>query len=262
MEIAGAVALVTGASTGIGRATAWMLAERGVKVAVNYARSQADAEETLAGVQARGGAGMLAQADVTDEAAISTLLARIQAELGPVQILVNNAGFTRMVPFADLDALTDEVWQETLMTNLVSPFKITRACVPGMRAAGWGSVVNVASIAGLMSTGSSIAYAASKAGLINMTRGLARTLAPEIRVNAVAPGYVESPWWERRAFMTPEQAARYRDTAAERTPLKVAGQPEHIASAILWLIDGGDIVTGETIVVDAGASLGQGPARR
>jgi 3-oxoacyl-[acyl-carrier protein] reductase len=262
MEIAGKVALVTGASTGIGRATALLLAERGAKVAVNYARSQADAEETVRLCRERGADACLAQADVTDDAAVAAMLANVRAELGPIQILINNAGTTTIIPFSDLDALTDEVWQATLQTNLVAPFKMTRACVPDMRAAGWGCVVNVASIAGIQSTGSSIAYAASKAGLINMTRGLARTLAPEIRVNGIAPGYVDSPWWERRGGMSQEAIATQRERARQNAPLKIAGTPEHSANAIVWLVEGADLVTGETIIVDAGMHLGQAPVRR
>jgi 3-oxoacyl-[acyl-carrier protein] reductase len=233
-----------------------------VNVVVNYARSRADAEQTLAGVRERGARGIAVQCDVNDEPGVLAMVTRARAELGPVQILVNSAGFTRIVPFADLAGLTDEIWRETLMTNVVAPFKCIRACVPTMRAAGWGSIVNVASVAGLMATGSSLAYAVSKAGLITMTRGLARTLAPTIRVNAVAPGYVDSPWWERQAQQTPEQIERARAAARDNTPLKVVGRPEHIASAILWLVEGADIVTGETIAVDAGAMLAQGPARR
>jgi len=256
------VAIVTGASTGIGRATAWALAERGVRVVVNYAHSTDDAEHTLAGVRERGADGIAVQADVTDEAAVLTMLQRAADALGPVHMLVNNAGYTRFVDFADLDGVTDSVWRETLDTNLDAPFKAIRACVPGMRAAGWGSVVNVSSIAGVMAIGSSIAYAASKAGLINLTRSLARTLAPEIRVNCVAPGYVDSAWWERRGGYSPQQVDRTREGARAGSPLKIAGTPEHIASAILWLIEGGDIVTGETIIVDAGIHLGQAPTRR
>jgi 3-oxoacyl-[acyl-carrier protein] reductase len=262
MDCSGKVAIVTGSSTGIGRATAWRLAERGARVVVNYARSESDAEETLAGVRARGAVGIAVKADVKDETAVLAMVARARDELGPVQILVNNAGYTRFVNFADLDGVTDDVWHETLETNLVAPFKCIRACVPDMRAAGWGAVVNVSSIAGVLSAGSSIAYAASKAGLINMTRGLARTLAPEIRVNCVAPGYVDSAWWERRGGFDPEQVERTREGARAGSPLKIAGTPDHIADAIVWLIEGADIVTGETILVDAGATLSQGPARR
>jgi 3-oxoacyl-[acyl-carrier protein] reductase len=262
MDIAGKVALVTGSSTGIGRATAWALAERGAQVVVNYARSQADAEQTLAGVHERGANGIAVQCDVNDEPGVVAMVARARAELGPVQILVNNAGFTRIVPFADLDGLTDEIWMETLTTNLVAPFKCIRAVVPDMRAAGWGTIVNVASVAGVIGGGSSIAYAASKAGLITMSRGLARTLAPTIRVNCVAPGYVDSPWWERRGLQTPDEVEQGRARAREGSPLKIAGTPEHIADAIRWLIEGADIVTGETILVDAGAHLGQAPVRR
>lgn len=262
MDLRDKTAIVTGASTGIGRAAAWSLAERGARVVVNYAHNAGDAEETLAGVRERGASGIVVQADVTDEAAILAMVARAAAELGPPQILVNNAGYTKFVEFSDLDGLTDDIWRDTYQTNVVAPFHCIRACVPAMRAAGWGSVVNISSIAGVMSMGSSLAYAASKAALINITRGLARTLAPEIRVNCIAPGYVDSAWWERRGGLSPEQVDRRREGARNASPLKIAGTPEHIASAILWLIEGADIVTGETVLVDAGAHLAQGPTRR
>ncbi len=262
MDISGKVAVVTGSSTGIGRATAWALAELGAKVVVNYASSAVEADETLAGVVERGSEGIVVQADVTDEGAVVAMLDRARAELGPIEILVNNAGTSRFVPFHELDALTDDIWDETYRTNVVSSYRCIRLCVPDMRAQGWGSIVNVASIAGVMSIGSSLAYAASKAALINVTRGLARTLAPEIRVNAVAPGYVDSEWWERRGGMDAEQVERQRAAAAKSSPLQMATQPAQIAEAISWLVAKADMVTGECMLADAGLHLGQGPVRR
>jgi 3-oxoacyl-[acyl-carrier protein] reductase len=264
MDVTGKVALVTGSSTGIGRATAVSLAGLGAKVVVNYASSHDDANETLALVRSAGAEGIVAQADVTDEAAVQSMLERTRSELGPVEILVNNAGTSRFVAFAQLDDLTDDIWDETYRTNVVSAYRCIRLCVPDMRATGWGAIVNVASIAGVMSIGSSLAYAASKAAMINMTRGLARTLAPTIRVNAVAPGYVDSAWWERRGGMSPEQVDRQRQGAAAATPLQVATQPDEIAGAITWLVagTGSTSVTGECVLIDAGLHLGQGPVRR
>ena len=262
MDIAGKVAVVTGSSTGIGRATAISLASLGAKVVVNYARSKEDAEETLAAVRDAGAEGISVQADVTDEAAVVAMLDEARRELGPIDILVNNAGTSTFVPFHELDRLSDDIWEDTYRTNVISAYRCIRLCVPDMQATGSGCIVNVASIAGVMAIGSSLAYAASKAALINMTRGLARTLAPAIRVNAVAPGYVDSAWWERRGGMSPEQVDRQRKGAEASSPLHIATQPEHIASAITWLVAGADVVTGECIVADAGMHLGQGPVRR
>lgn len=264
MDIQGKVALVTGSSTGIGRATAQLLAARGAKIVVNYARSAEDAAETLSLVEAAGSEGIVVQADVTDEAAVDRMLAEASAQLGPIQILVNNAGTSRFVPFSDLDGLADDIWEETYRTNVIAPFRCIRKCVPTMRDEGWGTVVNVASIAGVMSIGSSLAYAASKAALINMTRGLARTLAPTVRVNAVAPGYVDSPWWERRGGMSPEQVDRQREGARSSAPLQLATSPEQIADTITWLVagPGAEVMTGECLLTDAGLHLSQGPVRR
>lgn len=262
MDIKGKVAVVTGSSTGIGRATAIGLAELGAKVVVNYATSNDDAEETLAAVHGAGAEGIVVQADVTDESAVVAMLDRARAELGPIEVLVNNAATSRFVPFRQLDELTDDIWEETYRTNVIAPFRCIRLCAPGMREAGWGAIVNVASMAGVMSIGSSMAYAASKAALINMTRGMARTLAPTVRVNAVAPGYVDTPWWERRGGMSTEQTDRQRASVAASSPLQIATQPEHIADAIIWLITGAAVVTGECILTDAGSHLGQAPQRR
>lgn len=264
MDIQGKVALVTGSSTGIGRATAQQLAARGAKVVVNYAHSGDDAAETLELVRAAGAEGMVVQADVTDEAAVDRMLELATAELGPIQILVNNAGTSRFVPFHDLDGLGDDIWDETYRTNVVAPFRCIRKCVPAMREEGWGTIVNVASIAGVMSIGSSLAYAASKAALINLTRGLARTLAPTIRVNAVAPGYVDSPWWERRGGMTTDQVDRQREGARASSPLQIATSPDQIADTVVWLVAGAgaEVMTGECLLTDAGLHLSQGPSRR
>ena len=261
-DIRGKVALVTGSSTGIGRATAVSLAALGAKVVVNYAHSKDDAAATLKAVRDQGAQGISVRADVTDEPAVVAMVEQAREELGPIQILVNNAGTTQFVAFDQLDKLTDDIWEKTYRTNVIAAYRCIRLCVPDMQANGWGSIVNVASIAGVLSIGSSLAYAASKAALLNMTTGLARTLAPTIRVNAVAPGYVDTAWWERRGGMSADAIDGLRAGVAASSPLQIATQPEHVASAITWLTAGADVVTGECILTDAGSHLSQGATRR
>src|SRR5262249_1869672 len=187
------VALVTGAATGIGRAVALRFAARGLAVAVNYSRSEADAKETLAGVQAHGVPGILCCANVADDAAVRAMVAKCRDELGGLDVLVNNAGTTRFIAHADLDAVTDEVWDEIFGVNLKGAFQTCRAAWPLLKERG-GAVVNVTSVAGLQGQGSSIPYAASKAALNCLTKSLARVFAPHVRVNAVAPGPVLTRW--------------------------------------------------------------------
>ena len=171
--------------------------------------------------------------------------------LGRLDFLVNNAGTPATptpIPFSDLDALTEDFWSRILTTNLIGPFRCAHAAVPALKAA-HGAICNTASIAGVMGSGSSIPYATSKAGLINLTRSLARTLAPEIRVNAVAPGFVDSPW-------NKDWPADRKTTSIERTPLKRACKPEDIAETIFFLCAGAAMITGQTVIVDGGLTLG------
>jgi NAD(P)-dependent dehydrogenase (short-subunit alcohol dehydrogenase family) len=203
----GRVALVTGASTGLGRAIALALAAEGARVAVNYASSQAEADETAA--QAGGRAF---QADVSDPDAVRRLVADVERELGPVDVLVNNAGTTKYVPFADVESVTPELWERILGVNLVGAFLCVQAVVPGMRERGFGKIVNVASTSAFNAEGSSIPYAVSKAGLVHLTRCLAEALAPAVQVNAVAPGWMHTPWVDK--YMPPELVQRLIDTGA------------------------------------------------
>jgi 3-oxoacyl-[acyl-carrier protein] reductase len=172
------------------------------------------------------------------------------AALGRLDFLVNNAGTPATpvpIPFAELDALTEEFWSQILTTNLIGPFRCAHAAVPALRAAR-GAICNTASIAGVIGSGSSIPYAASKAGLINLTRSLARSLAPGIRVNAVAPGFVDSPW-------NKDWPADRRQNSIERTPLKRACTPADIAETIFFLCAGAAMITGQTVIVDGGLTL-------
>jgi 3-oxoacyl-[acyl-carrier protein] reductase len=248
-DLTGRTALVTGGASGIGLATVTRLAELGARVALNHLPGDPAGPAAAARLAERGLAVSAVAGDVSKAGAAEAMVGDAIATLGRLDFLVNNAGTpgTREpIPPARLDQMSEEFWQLILSTNLLGPFRCTRAAAEALRAAR-GAVVNVASIAGLTSLGSSIAYGASKAGVVNLTRNLARALAPEVRVNAVAPGHVETAWtaaWEDR-----------RREAAERALLKRNCQPEDIADAILFLAAGGAMITGQTLVVDGGLTL-------
>jgi 3-oxoacyl-[acyl-carrier protein] reductase len=256
MDTAGKVAVVTGSAVGVGRATAVALAGRGCRVVVNYSRSALQAGETADLCRGRGVEARVVEADVSRDADCRRLIGEAVSCFGRVDILVNNAGTTEFIPFADLEALTEETWERILRTNLMGSFFCARAAVPSMRSAGAGAIVNVASIAGILGIGSSIAYAASKAALINMTRSLARALGPEIRVNAVAPGAIDTRWL-RQGIGEKGYEALVAELEAT-TPLRGVAAPEDVADAIVWLALGARMTTGETIIVDAGYNLGPG----
>jgi 3-oxoacyl-[acyl-carrier protein] reductase len=240
------VAVVTGSATGIGRAAAWRLAERGYAVTVNYAKSKAEAEETAEGVRSRGARVLVQAANVADDQAVRALVERTAAELGGVDVLVNNAGMTHFIPHADLDALTAAIWDEILDINVKGTFFACRAAMPHLKARR-GSIVNVASVAGLAGTGSSIAYAASKGAMITLTKSLARAFAPEVRVNAVAPGPVQTRWLADHQDMV--------EQAMALTPLKRPATAEDIADALVFLADVTTLMTGQVLVIDGGRTI-------
>ncbi|MDQ7828417.1 MAG: SDR family oxidoreductase [Armatimonadota bacterium] len=254
MELEGRVALVTGAATGIGRATALALAAAGAAgVVVTYRSAASAAAEAVEAVRARGAEALAVQADVRDDGAVRAMVAQVERRFGRLDVLVNNAGTTRWIPLPDLEALTDEVWQEILDVNLLGAFRCTRAAAPLLAEAG-GVVVNVASVSGVLApaTMSSIPYGVAKAGLVHLTRLLAVALAPRVRVNAVAPAFTDTGWM-RDHFG--EAYAETVERAAARYPLRRIATPEDVAAAILGLVRGGDFVTGQTLLVDGGLSL-------
>ena len=249
-DLKGKTALVTGGASGIGLATIEAFARCGAAVALNHLPDDPRGSAQVERLRGEGFRIVAAPGDVSRPGEAERMVSEAVAALGRLDFLVNNAGTpatTVPIPFADLDALGEDFWSRILSTNLLGPFRCTHAAVSALRAAR-GAVCNTASIAGLMGSGSSIPYAASKAGLINLTRALARTLAPEIRVNAVAPGLVDSPWnkdW-------PKERKR---SEIERTPMKRACRPADIAEAIFFLCAGGAMITGQTLTVDGGLTL-------
>jgi 3-oxoacyl-[acyl-carrier protein] reductase len=249
MDVSDKAAIVTGSGTGVGRATALELAGRGCSVLINYSRSRDDAERTAADVEQRGGRAIVFQADVSDDEQCRAMVQAAVDAFGRVDILVNNAGTTRFIPQDDLEALTDDVWHEILNVNLLGTFHCARAVRDPMLAAGGGEIVNISSVAAFLGKGSSIPYVASKAAINSLTTALARTLAPRIRVNAVAPGFITGRWLEQGFGAAYEKVKR---SFERRLPLGEVCQPEDVAAAVLSLIGGSDLVTGQVLVVDGG----------
>jgi 3-oxoacyl-[acyl-carrier protein] reductase len=242
------VAIVTGSASGIGAATAVELSRRGYSVLVNYSRSREQAEK----VAAQCADAIAVQADVGEDAECRRLVQAALDKWGRVDALVNNAGTTKFVKLADLDGLSAEDFLRIYRLNVVGPFQMTRACAPALKA-NRGAVVNVSSVAALLGTGSSIAYAASKSALNTLTLSLARVLGPEVRVNAVCPGYVDTPWQSNA--LGAAGANKAAEHYASMVPLKDYARPEDVAETIAWLIEGGRQVTGETIYVDGGMHI-------
>ena len=254
MELKGQVAIVTGSAAGVGAATARLFASKGCNVVINYSRSEADAKETEAACRAKGVETLLVKADVGDDAECRRMVAETIDKWGRVDALVNNAGTTKYVAHDDLEGLTPEDFERIFRVNVFGLYQMTRAVTPQMKAQGRGAIVNVSSIAGVNGQGSSIAYAGSKGAVNTMTYSLARALAPEIRVNAICPGFISGRWQAAGMGSTDKYEARVAQVE-KTTPLRRANSPEDIAEAIMWFVEGARWVTGETLLVDAGSHL-------
>ncbi len=252
MQLSGKNAIVTGSAVGVGRATALELAKRGANVVVNYSRSEDEAKETVAEVERLGAKALLVRADVSQDKEVRAMVERAVDVFGSIQVLVNNAGTTAFVNFADLEGMTEDHWDRILAVNLKGPFFCSRAAAGPLKETGEGTIVNIASVAGTRAIGSSIAYAASKAGLINLTVALARVLAPEVRVNCVAPGFIDTRWLRQGLG---DAFDPVRQMTAAQTPLGRVSTAEDIAQMVLSLIEGADFVTGQTITVDGGSGI-------
>ncbi len=242
------VALITGGSSGIGAATARQLAKRGWRVAINYAHN-ADAAEKMA---KECGDAIAVQGGVSIDEDCRRIARTVAEKLGGIDALVNNAGTTKVVPHDQLDGLSGEDFQRIFALNVIAPFQMVRACREALKARR-GAIVNVSSVASVLGTGSSVAYAASKAALETMSLSLARSLAPEVRVNVVAPGHTNTPW--HPTVRGPERAAEVEKRYSTIAPLRQISQAEDVADAIVWLIEGGRNVTGEVIYVDGGMHI-------
>ncbi|MEZ5939995.1 MAG: glucose 1-dehydrogenase [Planctomycetaceae bacterium] len=243
------VALVTGSATGVGRACAVRFANEGFDVVVNYSRSKSEAEETVRLVEAAGAKSLLIKADVSQLSEVEAMLSQIADHFGRLDVLVNNAGMTHVVPHDDLDGMTEEKWDRILAVNVKAPFFVTRAAAPLLKKSGSAAVVNVSSVAGLAGMGSSIAYCASKGALNTMTKSLARVLAPEIRVNAVCPGPIDTRWLQN--WLTREQI----DAIVAPYPIPRAAQPEDISDTVYYLACGTSLTTGQLLTVDGGRTM-------
>lgn len=243
MDWDGRVAVVTGSTSGIGRAVAQQLSDRGVQVVLN-SRSSVEEGEHLASVLP---AATYCRADVSDDAQARHLIEHALDRCGRLDFLVNNAGTTVEIPHEDFDAVTAEVWHTVFDVNVLGPWQLVRAAAPALRRSGDGCVVNVSSLSGQRPVGTSIPYAVSKAALDHLTRLLAKQLAPEVRVNAVAPGYIATPWTQRWGRERAPQIVR-------EAPLGRVGQPEEIADACVFAL-GATYMTGEVVGVNGGRSL-------
>lgn len=258
-ETAG-VAIVTGSSRGVGAATARLLAQKGYNVVINHTKSEKGAAETATACEAAGTETLVCQADVSQDNDCRRMVELAIAKWGRVDALVNNAGTTKFVAHTDLDGLNKDDFLNIYSVNLVGPYQMIRAVAPHMKSGGKGAIVNVASTAGVTGVGSSIAYCASKGALITMTISLARVLGPEIRVNAVCPGFIQGDWLRQGMG---EKAYEATKVYLESTvPLRMTATPEKVADAIVYLICGAQLVTGETLLLDGGNHLGMAPLTR
>jgi NAD(P)-dependent dehydrogenase (short-subunit alcohol dehydrogenase family) len=240
-KLAGRVGLVTGAAKRIGRSIALELAQRGADVIVNYHHSRAEAEQVVGEIVKTGRRSIALQADVSARTQVQQMISRVEAEFGRLDILVNNAGMFQHVSFSEI---TDEQWNGILATNLTSQFLCAQIAAPLLKRSGRGRIVNLASLGGLLAWPGYTHYCVSKAGVISLTRCLARALAPEITVNAVAPGTITFEG----------DAAEIEADYVRRAPLRSAGKGSDIAEAVAFLVES-DFITGQVLVVDGGRSI-------
>ena len=247
------VAIVTGSATGTGAAIAIALANKNYNIVVNYTKSETEAKETVQLVEKAGVEALLFQGDVSKDDDCRKMAAAAVKKWGRIDALVNNAGRTKFVAHEDLEGLSAEDFHSIYAVNTIGPFQMSRACAPYLKESGRGRIVMISSVAGTHGHGSSLAYVASKGGLNSMTKGLARALGPEITVNAVCPGMIETRWL--REGWGDENYDRNKASMTKKVPLETISQPEDIAEVVVWFIEGANVVTGELLMVDGGMHL-------
>jgi 3-oxoacyl-[acyl-carrier protein] reductase len=250
LDLQGKVAVVTGSSVGLGREVALGFAREGARVVINYSKSEAEAEQTLADTKALGAEAIVVKGDMANEPDVKYLMAAAASEFGGIDILVNNAARTYFVAAKKLDDVTEQMWDDIFHLNVRGVFLCCREAANYMNDP--SHIVNIGSTAGVDGNGSSIPYAASKGALHNMTIALARALAPKTRVNCIAPGFMETRWL-KGGFG--DRYESIRDDVAARTPLAHAAAAAEVADMVIALARGGDFVTGQTLVVDGGSII-------
>ncbi len=249
MELNGKAAFITGGGTGVGRACALAFAGQGCDVAINYSRSADAAAETVAEVEALGARGIAIQGDVADDDACRSMVAEAAETFGRLDVLVNSAGTTVFVPHHKLDDVTSDDWHRLYAVNTMGPFQMMRAAAPHLKADGGGHVVSISSVSGVAGVGSSLPYCASKAALNNLTVTMARVMAPEVRVNAVAPGFITGRWFKEGQGEDAHDALE--SALKSNVPLQNVCDPEDVAKAVMGFIHN-DLSTGQVLVVDGG----------
>ena len=247
------VAIITGAGSGIGAATARQLAARGWRIVVNYRANREPAEAVVAECRQAGGEAVAVQADVSDDAACKALVQAALDKFGRVDALMNNAGETKVAPAADLDALSGDDFMRLYRNNVVSVYQMTRAAAAALKASGNGSVVNIGSRAAVTGGGTSTAYAATKAAVHTLTKSLARVLGPEVRVNCVAPGFVDTGWHVRGRGQ--EHADKAKAGMIAKAALKKVVTADEMAEMCVLLLSGATAMTGEVVFMDGGVHL-------
>ena len=246
MDFSGKSVIVTGGGTGVGRAVSLLLARKGASVAVVYSKSREETERTVRDICDQGARGIALKTDVADDGQVRRMVDTVAETFGSVDFLVNNAGITRKLPFEDLELITDELWSLLFSVNVQGAFHCARAAAPHMRKAGGGGIVNIGSTAGLTGRGSCLAYAVSKSAVHGLTKSLAHALCPDIRVNCVVPGGIDTRWWGD------DEGAK--KAAAESLPLGRIAPPEDIAELVLALLANRSM-TGKFVVADNGQTL-------
>ena len=241
-RLAGQVAVVTGSTSGIGEAVARQFAAEGASIVINSSQSESEGNRIAGELPS----ALYVRGDISDPTACERIISAAVAAFGTIDVLVNNAGTTEFIPHTDLDAVTDEIWSRILDVNVLGTWRLSKLAVPVMRNSGRGSIINISSIAGIRAVGSSIPYAVSKAAINHLTMLMARAVGPEIRVNAVAPGPIETPW-------TADWDEMHADVR-KRAPLQRSGLPNEVADACLSLLLS-EFVTGQVLVVDGGLSI-------
>ena len=251
------VAIVTGSATGVGAATAVLLAEKGCNVVINYTRSKEEAMATAQLVEQHNVECIVFKADVSNDDECKSMVEATIKKWGKIDYLVNNAGKTKFNPFENLDGLSGDDFLDIYSVNVVGPYQMIKAVVPYMKQQGGGAIVNDSSLAGINGVGSSIAYVTSKAALNIMTKSLAHVLGPEIRINTVAPGPIQTRWL--KGGMGDEAYSALIEQAENELPLKQVATAEDVAETLVWFLEGAKLITGEVLIVDSGAHLGSLP---